>query len=209
MTVRAGRFITLEGGEGVGKSTLAAHLAAALEQRGRRVVRTREPGGSPGADAIRALLVRGAADRWSVLSEALLLTAARNDHLERTIRPALAAGAWVICDRYTDSTWAYQVAARGLSAQSFDALSALIGADAPDVTLVLDLDPAIGLGRSRGAGIGEDRYERMDLAFHAAVRQAFLDIAARDPRRCAVLDASLGEAALAEAALAVLDARAP
>lgn len=207
--IARGRFITLEGGEGAGKSTLAENLAAALTARGVMVVRTREPGGSAGADAIRALLVRGDAERWSVLSEALLLAAARNDHLERTIRPALASGAWVICDRYTDSTWAYQVAARGLDEGVFRDLLRLIGAETPDLTLILDIKPETGLARSRGTGLGEDRYERMDLAFHATVRQAFLDIALREPKRCAVLDAAQDQANLLSAALMALDERSP
>ncbi|MBI1250093.1 MAG: dTMP kinase [Alphaproteobacteria bacterium] len=209
MSARPGRFITLEGGEGAGKSTLAAGLAQALSAEGRTVTRTREPGGSPGADAVRALLVRGDAERWSVLSEALLLAAARNDHLERAIRPALAAGHVVICDRYSDSTWAYQVAARGLDETAFHALSHLIAADTPDLTFILDIDPDIGLARSRGAGLGEDRYERMDLRFHATVRQAFLDIAQREPQRCAVLNAAHGADAVLADALAVLRTRLP
>ncbi|MDZ4777298.1 MAG: dTMP kinase, partial [Alphaproteobacteria bacterium] len=176
MTV--GRFITLEGGEGVGKSTLAAGLQAALEAAGIVVVRTREPGGSPGADDIRRLIVTGAEERWSGLTETLLLIAARNDHLERTIRPALARGCWVICDRYADSTYAYQVAARGIAPETLEALHSIIGAPQPDLTLVLDLAPAIGLARARSRMIGEARYESFDETFHAQVRQAFLDIAA-------------------------------
>ncbi len=189
MTAR-GRFITLEGGEGAGKSTLAQALAQALRAEGKDVVQTREPGGAPGADAIRALLVSGSADRWSPIAEALLFAAARSDHLDRTIRPALARGAWVLCDRYVDSTYAYQVAAGGLDATAFEALHRLIDAPAPDLTLVLDLDPTDGLLRSRGAASGEDRFEAKGAAFHARVRAAFLDIARREPARCAVIDAA-------------------
>ncbi|MBU6374132.1 MAG: dTMP kinase [Alphaproteobacteria bacterium] len=201
-TGRAGLFVTLEGGEGAGKSTLARRLAADLEARGHAVKLTREPGGSAGADAIRALLVRGDADRWSPLAETLLFAAARTDHLERTIRPALAAGRVVICDRYLDSTFAYQVAGHGLAQATFDAVAAATAPERPDLTLVLDLPPEAGLSRSRGGAVGEDRFERLDAAFHARVRTAFLDIAAREPARCRVLDATHPAEAIAAAALA-------
>lgn len=204
----AGRFITIEGGEGAGKSTLAGALAAALRAQGRDVVQTREPGGSPGADAIRALLVSGDADRWSPIAEALLFAAARSDHLDRTVRPALARGADVICDRYIDSTYAYQVAAGGLAPEAFAMLHGLIQAPLPDLTLVLDLDPQAGLTRSRGAEHGEDRFERKAADFHARVRQAFRDIAARDPARCALIDASLSKDETLATALAAIAARA-
>ncbi len=210
MTLRArGRFVTLEGGEGAGKSTLAKGLAETLRARGTEVVTTREPGGSPGADEIRALLVTGATGRWSVLSEALLLSAARSDHLERTVRPALEAGSVVICDRYTDSFRAYQSAGRGLPARAVDTLTALIGADVPDLTLVLDIDPNLGIARSRGPSLQEARFEAMGHPFHARVRQAFLDIAAAEPARCRVLDASLPPEEVAAAALEALEALAP
>lgn len=185
----SGRFITLEGGEGTGKSTLAQGLAQHLRGEEREVVVTREPGGAPGADAIRALLVSGEPGRWSAMEEALLFAAARLNHLMHTIRPALARGAWVISDRYYDSTRAYQAAAGGLDAKALDALNALIQAPAPDRTFVLDLDPAAGLARSRGHHVGEDRFEKKDAAFHARVRAEFLAIAEREPRRCVVLDA--------------------
>ncbi|MES1197181.1 MAG: dTMP kinase [Pseudomonadota bacterium] len=186
----ARRFITLEGGEGVGKSTLARGLSDALRARGHDVVQTREPGGAPGADEIRALLVRGDVARWSAMEEALLFATARSNHLAHTIRPALARGAWVVCDRFYDSTRAYQVAAGGLDPKALDALNALIQAPAPDLTLVLDLDSDAGLSRSRGAAAGEDRFERKDAAFHARVRAAFLEIAAVEPARCVVIDAA-------------------
>lgn len=184
-----GRFITLEGGEGTGKSTLARGLADALRAQGRDVVLTREPGGAPGADAIRKLLVEGDAGRWSAMEEALLFAAARLNHLTHTIRPALARGAWVVCDRFYDSTRAYQVAAGGLDPRALDALNALIEAPAPDLTLVLDIDPERGLRRSQGRHAGEDRFEKKDADFHARVRTAFLDIAKDEPHRCAVIDA--------------------
>jgi dTMP kinase len=201
-----GRFITLEGGEGVGKSTLAGGLQASLESAGLVVVRTREPGGSPGADEIRQLIVTGAKERWSGLTETLLLIAARNDHLERTIRPALERGCWVICDRFADSTYAYQVAARALPPSVLEDLQRMIGAPQPDLTFVLDLSPAVGLARARSRTIGEARYESFDEAFHTRVRQAFLDIAEREPDRCVLLDASADPAGvLTSARAAVLE----
>ncbi len=204
-----GRFITLEGGEGVGKSTLARGLAEALAAEGHDVVTTREPGGSPGADAIRALLVQGAGDRWSPVTEALLFAAARSDHLERVIRPALARGAIVICDRYLDSTYAYQVAAGGLPEETFIALNALIAAPIPDLTLVLDLDPAQGLARAHSIALGEGRFEEKGAEFHAKVRAAFLAIAAREPRRCALIDASAPKEETLARARALIAARLP
>ena len=198
--VSTGRLITLEGGEGAGKSTLARGLSEALRARGLEIVQTREPGGSPGADEIRALLVRGDVGRWSPMEEALLFAAARSNHLAHTIRPALARGAWVVCDRFYDSTRAYQVAAGGLRSEALDALNQLIEAPTPDLTLVLDLEPGAGLSRSRGGASGEDRFERKDAAFHARVRAAFLEIAAREPKRCVVIDAGLpAEAVLSQA----------
>jgi dTMP kinase len=201
-----GQFITLEGGEGVGKSTLARGLQAALSTRA-EIVLTREPGGAPGADAIRALLVQGDANRWSALEEALLLAAARLNHLTQTIQPALARGAWVISDRYYDSTRAYQVAAGGLNAATLDALNAMIQATAPDLTLVLDLDASAGVSRSRGASVGEDRFEKKGADFHARVRAEFLAIAQREPQRCAVLDASRPADAVLAAALREIETR--
>ena len=201
-----GRFITLEGGEGTGKSTLARGLQAALNARS-EIVLTREPGGAPGADAIRALLVQGDANRWSPLEEALLLAAARLNHLTQTIKPALARGAYVICDRYYDSTRAYQAAAGGLDATTLDALNAMIQAPAPDLTLVLDLDPTAGVGRSRGASVGEDRFEKKGADFHVRVRAEFLAIAQREPQRCAVLDASQPADAVLASALREIEAR--
>lgn len=207
MSSSPGRFITLEGGEGAGKSTLARGLAAALRGQGREVIETREPGGSAGADAIRALLVTGGAERWSPTAEALLFAAARSDHLDTLVRPALARGAWVVCDRYMDSTYAYQVAAGGVSAETFALLHRVIDAPKPDLTLVLDLDPSAGLARSRGAEAGEDRFEGKGAEFHAKVRASFLDIAKREPQRCAVLNASAGKDETLARALAVIAER--
>ena len=199
------RFITLEGGEGTGKSTLARGLADALSAR--EIVLTREPGGAPGADAIRALLVEGEADRWSATEEALLFAAARLNHLNTTIRPALGRGAWVICDRYFDSTRAYQVAGGGLDVSVLATLNAIIEAPAPDLTLVLDIDPTAGLARSRGIEAGEDRFERKRPDFHARVRDEFLAIAKAEPKRCAIIDATQSKDAVLKAALGLIEAR--
>ena len=207
-----GRFITLEGGEGAGKSTQAARLAAALRAHGIETVTTREPGGSPGAEEIRGLLLkRGEAgeERWSPVTETLLHFAARRDHLERTVWPALERGAWVISDRFADSTIAYQGYGLGFDRDVIIRLYAnVVGAFRPDLTLVLDLPAEAGLARAR-ARSAADRYEAMDLAFHRRLREGFLDIAAHDPRRCAVIDAAADEQAVAAAILAVVVERLP
>lgn len=199
--------MTLEGGEGAGKSTLASALGDALRAGGGEVILTREPGGAPGADAIRALLVTGASERWSALEEALLFSAARLNHLRHTIRPALARGAIVICDRYYDSTRAYQVAAGAVGDEVLVALNEIIGAPAPDVTFVLDIAPTVGLARSRGRDTGEDRFEGKPTEFHERVRAEFLAIAAREPERCTVLDATAPPETLVQQALAVIEGR--
>lgn len=200
-----GLFITLEGGEGVGKSTLARGLSARLEARGRSVLQTREPGGTPGAEAIRALLVNGPVDRWGTAAEALLMSAARADHVARAIGPALAGGRDVVCDRFADSTMAYQGLAGGLGVKAAAALARVAGGGlAPDITLVLDLDPAIGLARAAARRAGEDRFEAKGHAFHVALREAFRTIAAAEPARCVLIDASRPpEAVLADAWSAV------
>ncbi len=203
-----GRFITLEGGEGAGKTTLARALGEALGARGLDIVLTREPGGTPNAEALRALLVEGDPGRWSPVSETLLLYAAREDHVRRLIAPALERGAWVICDRFSDSTRAYQGVAGGLPAGHIDAIeTAALGAFKPDLTLIADLAPEAGLARAAVRGEAVTRFEAKDGAFHTRLRQAFLAIAAAEPRRCAVLDANLDPAALASAALAIIDDR--
>ena len=182
-----GRFITLEGGEGTGKSTQADRLGERLRRTGLDVVSTREPGGSPGAEEIRALLVSGAVERWSATTETLLLYAARADHLERVIRPALKAGSWVVCDRFADSTRAYQT---GAPVGLLGALELeVIGNDRPDLTLVFDLPAEDGLARAAARGEGATRFEARELEFHERLRGAFLEIARADPERCAVIDA--------------------
>lgn len=192
-----GRFITLEGGEGAGKSTQIAGLAKRLEEAGIDVITTREPGGAPGADTIRSILVSGDTDRWDPMSEALLNFAARREHLIRTIWPALERGHWVLSDRFADSTMAYQGYGHGIDRELIAALyRAAVGDFHPDLTLMLDLPVAEGLRRANerngAAGAAEDRYERMDVDFHERLRAGFLAIAAAEPERCVVIDATGG-----------------
>ena len=170
-----GRFISFEGGEGGGKSTQLRRLAERLSARGLDVVTTREPGGTPGAEDIRRLLVEGEPGRWDGRVEALLVNAARADHVARLIRPALDAGTWVLCDRYVHSTLAYQGAARGLEDAELRRLHAFATGDLwPDLTIVLDVDPALGLARAAARAGGEARFEGEPPAFHKAVRDRFL-----------------------------------
>jgi dTMP kinase len=185
-----GRFITLEGGEGSGKSTQARLLADAIGSRGHKVVLTREPGGTPGAEAIRSLLVTGAADRWTPWSEALLMTAARADHVARVIRPSLARGAMVICDRYVDSTRAYQGAGHGLPDPALVRLHEDAVGLWPDLTLVFKLDETEGLTRAAARGEAETRFEGIGKDFHARVSAFFAALPASDPARCRAIDAS-------------------
>jgi dTMP kinase len=206
----SGRFITFEGGEGAGKSTQVKLLAQALAERGRDVVLTREPGGSTGAEEIRKLLVSGEPGRWDGVTEALLHYAARRDHLTRTVWPALAAGRWVVSDRFADSTMAYQGYGHALGREPIERLHAVaVGGFAPDLTLILDLPPKAGVARAHARRDGEDRYERMDLTFHERLRDGFLDIAAREPNRCVVIDASGSVEAVHAAILAQIEARFP
>ena len=203
-----GRFITFEGGEGAGKSTQLKMLAEALARAGIEVVTTREPGGSKGAEAIRALLVTGDVDRWDAHTEALLHTAARRDHLARTVWPALERGAWVVCDRFADSTLAYQGYGHGLPREFITGLTTLaIGDFKPDLTLVLDLPVEEGLKRAGGRGGAEDRYERMGTAFHERLRQGFLDIARKDADRCAIIDAAADLDSVHQAVLRAVKSR--
>lgn len=187
-----GKFITLEGGEGAGKSTQARALADALGRRGISVVVTREPGGSEGAEAIRQLLLQGEAGRWSAHSEALLFAAARADHLEKTIRPALSVGHWVICDRFLDSTRAYQGAAGGIDDAAILALHAFGSrGQLPDRTFLLDVTAENGFVRTQARDGGEsDRIAGRGAQFHAAVADAFRGFAAAEPDRFRVIDAN-------------------
>jgi dTMP kinase len=189
--VTRGRFITFEGGEGAGKSTQVRLLTAALAGQGRDVLATREPGGATGAEEIRRLLVSGAPNRWDGVTEALLHFAARRDHLARTVWPALDAGRWVVSDRFADSTMAYQGYGHSLGREPIERLYAVaVGNFAPDLTLILDIPPEAGVTRAHARRDGEDRYERMDLGFHQRLRAGFLEIAAREPQRCVIIDAS-------------------
>ncbi|WP_373460254.1 dTMP kinase [Pseudokordiimonas caeni] len=200
-----GRFITLEGGEGAGKSTQIRRLAARLQASGIKVLLTREPGGSEGAEEIRGLLVTGEPGRWTAMTEALLVTAARADHVARTVLPALERGEWVISDRFYDSTIAYQGYAHGLGAQKMEDLQRLaLGDMAPDLTLILDLPVEMGLARAghREGQVqgGEDRFERMPKSFHEALADGFRQIAVTHKDRCTLIDAT-GDADAVEAAI--------
>lgn len=204
------KFITLEGGEGAGKSTQARLLGEALQQRGHRILLTREPGGSPGAEQIRQLLLEGEAGRWDAMAEALLLFAARRTHLRETVVPALARGEVVICDRFTDSTIAYQGIAGGLGRLLIEQMAALaLDADGPDpgLTLILDIPVALGLGRAKSRGGKTDRFESLGEAFHQSLRDAYLEIARCDLGRCVVIDATPDPAAVASAITAAVATR--
>ena len=208
MIAGRGRFVTFEGVDGAGKSTQLRLLAARLRAAGRAVVETREPGGSPGAEAIRALLVEGEPGRWSAETELLLFNAARRDHVERTVRPALDRGADVLCDRYADSTRAYQAAGRGADPALVDDLHArVIGLD-PDLTLILDLDPERTGPRIASRSGAAERFERFGLPFQRALREAYRAIAAAHPDRCVLIPAE-GEAEAVAARVAAVVAERP
>ena len=205
-----GRFITVEGGEGAGKSTQTARLAASLEASGIASLVTREPGGTPEAERIRALLLEPGEAGWEAATEVLLYFAARVQNVARTIRPALAAGRVVICDRFADSTLAYQGYGAGAPIPLIRAVAdAALGGFLPDLTLILDVDPELGLARARARSAASDRYESQPLDFHRRVREGFLEIAADAPARCVVVDAARAENAVAEAVLAEVVARFP
>jgi dTMP kinase len=188
LVVNRGRFITLEGGEGAGKTTQSALLTEALETRGLSVLRTREPGGAPGAEVLRGILLDGQID-WSPPAETLLHFAARAEHVEKTMRPAMEAGTWVVCDRFYDSTLAYQGYGQGADRDFITEQIRLLGIR-PALTIVLDVPEEIAIERRASRGGGQDRYERLDAAFHARVRKGFRAIAASEPRRCVVIDAA-------------------
>ena len=202
-----GRFITLEGGEGAGKSTQIQVIKDYLLTCGNDVVVTREPGGTSEGQEIRNLLVSGDKDKWSPLSETLLILADRAAHLERIIRPALAEGKYVVCDRFFDSTKAYQGVAGGLGLDVIHNLQQpVLGTTLPDFTLLLDIDPEKGLRRAQERG-GELRFESKTLAYHRTLRNAFLDFAAQEPDRIFVIDADRDVEAVSADILAVLDER--
>jgi len=186
-----GRFISIEGGEGSGKSTQIAMLKTAFEKEKIPHLITREPGGDAGSEAIRALLVTGDKNRWDALAETLLFYAARVQHVTRTIAPALKKGSLVLCDRFVDSTRVYQGIGKNISPSFIEALHALtLGNMMPDKTIILDIDPLVGLARAGARAGDETRFEGMDLEFHQAVRAGFLRIAREEPSRCVVIDAS-------------------
>lgn len=221
MSTGAGLFVSFEGGEGAGKSTQIRRLADHLRRRGFDVITTREPGGSAGAEALRHVLLSGAAEPFGIRMEALLFAAARNDHVETVIRPALAKGFVVLCDRFMDSSRVYQGVTGNLEAEFIDALERIaVNGVIPNMTLILDLPAATGLERARGrlaaeAGgdLSPDRFEREELDTHEKRRQAFLDIAAANPKRCRVIDAdrTVGEIAevVVEAVEPLLASRRP
>ncbi|MGY9028949.1 MAG: dTMP kinase [Rhodobacterales bacterium] len=182
------KFLSFEGIDGCGKSTQAKFLVAHFMAKGQEVLRTREPGGSPGAEAIRGLLLTGDTDKWSAETELLLFTAARRDHLEKTIEPALAAGQMVICDRFADSTRVYQGATRGDLRTKVDQLHAAMIGREPDLTLIIDVDPKIALARGLARNSGEDRFEDFGLEFQEKLRIGFLKLTQEYPQRCRLVD---------------------
>lgn len=210
--LQPGRFITLEGGEGVGKSTQMRRLAARLEAHGLTVVTTREPGGSPKAEAIREAILAGRTRSFGSMAEALLFSAARIDHLDTLIRPALARGDWVICDRFSDSTMAYQGASGEPDAAILRALERIVVGDSrPDLTLILDMPPEVGMARAdarrQARGEATDRFEGEAPAFHRDLRSRFLAIAKAEPQRCAVIDADASEDEVEDRIWREVDAR--
>jgi dTMP kinase len=205
-----GRFIAFEGGEGAGKSTQVRAVVARLRDRGLEVVQTREPGGSPGAEILRNLLVTGEAGRWSPLSELLMMYAARSDHLEKVIRPALERGAWVVCDRFADSSRAYQGAGGGVAPAFIEAVDEAVVADTqPDLVIVMDMPVEAGLRRAAARGDTENRFESKGAAFHERLRQGFLNRAAAVPERYRVVDADRAIDAIAADIWAALEAAFP
>ncbi len=205
----AGRFITFEGGEGAGKSTQIRLLAERLKAVGVTSVLTREPGGTPTAEAIRKLLLSGLAQQLGVDGEAVLFAAARADHVEHIIRPALAAGRWVLSDRFFDSTHVYQATADPSFLSALDRVA--VGSTRPNLTIILDISAEDGIARAAArmaaAGTEPDRFERDDIALHEERRQAFLEIAAKEPERCVVIDATRPEAEVARAVWQAVDSR--
>jgi dTMP kinase len=200
-TGETGKFITFEGGEGSGKSTQAGILANRLARAGRKVFATREPGGSPAAEEIREALLSGRVWQFGPFAEALMFAVARADHVENAIGHALVEGKWVVCDRFLDSTRAYQGTTAGVPRGLINALERLtVGGLLPDITFILDIPPEEGLARAveRRSGAAPDRFESQEVMLHERVRRAFLDIAEEEPERCVVIDASQPEAMVAE-----------
>jgi dTMP kinase len=203
--MRRGRFITFEGGEGAGKSTQVRRLALSLAWAGVDLITTREPGGSPGAEAIREILLSGAAKHYGPFAETILFAAARDDHLDVTIRPALAAGRWVLCDRFVDSTRAYQGILGDVDPDLIRAVERVVVGDTrPDLTFILDVPASVGLTRTKARGGETDRFESEGIAFHERLREAFLAIARGEPKRCVVIDADRDPDVVAGDVLAIV-----
>jgi dTMP kinase len=206
----SGFFITFEGGEGIGKTTQIQRLAESLAQiiSAGSLVITREPGGVPAAESIRDLLVNGDTEKWQPLTEAFLMSAARHEHVEQIIRPALMQNKLVISDRFTDSTIIYQGVVGGVISQHIDAMNKISCGDiAPDLTIILDMDSQTGLARAGSRGVGEDRFEAKGPAFHEKVRAGFIDLAHADSERCVIIDASRSADAIADDVLQLVLAR--
>lgn len=206
-----GLFVSFEGGEGAGKSTQIRRLAERLRERGHEVLVTREPGGSPGAEAVRHVLLSGAAEVFGTRMEAILFAAARNDHVEEVIRPALARGIVVLCDRFMDSSRVYQGVTGNLESDYIEALQRVaVNGVVPDCTLILDIPAEVGLERARkraSAAAAPDRFEKEEMQTHEKRREAFLDIAAREPARCHVIDAQQSEDDIAREIAGIIDKR--
>lgn len=196
--MKAGKFITLEGGEGAGKTTQAKRLKEALDEAGIENVVTREPGGTFGAEAIRDLVLDGTHERWSGMTELLLMYAARLDHMEKLIKPALERGVWVVCDRFSDSSMAYQGCARGLGAERVAAVhTAVMEGFKPDLTILFDIDPILTQKRVQTRGGELSRFDTETLEFHKKLREGFLGIAESEPERVKIIDAALSRDAIA------------
>ena len=199
-----GKFITFEGGEGTGKSTQLRLLAKRLRALGHDVVETREPGGTPGAEIVRDIIKTGAVEQFGPFAEAVMLTAARDDHVTHVIRPALEGGSWVLCDRFTDSTRAYQGAAGGVDPEILTEMERIaVGDTVPELTVLLDAPPELGLARAKARATSSgstapDRFEKEEQAFHAKLRDALLEIAHAEPQRCIVIDANRTKTQVAE-----------
>ena len=214
MAAVAGKFVTFEGGEGTGKSTQVALLAKRLEKSGHKVVITHEPGGTPGAEVVRHLLKSGAVKPLGPFAEAMIVSAARDDHLNQLIRPALKTGKWVICDRFADSTRVYQGTAGGLDDKVIDALErVVVGENQPDLTILLDAPAEEGMKRARARSLDAgdtgpaDRFEREDMAFHKKLRDAFLQLAKKNPGRFVIVDATKPKQDVSQAIWQAVSAR--
>ena len=202
------QFITFEGGEGSGKSTQINLLHNFLIEKGKDVVSTREPGGTPSAEIIRDLLTKGDADRWSPATEALLMWAARSEHVEKLIKPSLDKGKWVLCDRFYHSTYAYQGVGHNLGIENMRIIKKIIiGEITPNLTFILDIDPVNGIGRTKNRVSNEDRFEKMNLAFHNNLRKAFIQFSKKNPKRFIVIDAELSLEKISEIISSEVQAR--